>query len=79
MSILAYSVCNEVAEVEYLSIRETAKKWGLSPRRVQVLCATDRIPGAFRVGNVWAIPVDAEKPNDARIKTGQYVKTTTSK
>ena len=65
--------------MEYLSIRETAKKWGLSPRRVQVLCATDRIPGAFRVGNVWAIPVDAEKPNDARIKTGQYVKTTTSK
>ena len=65
--------------MEYLSIRETAKKWGLSPRRVQVLCATDRIPGAFRIGNVWAIPVDAEKPNDARIKTGQYVKTTTSK
>ena len=60
--------------MEYLSIRETAQKWGLSSRRIQVLCAEERIPGVFRIGNMWAIPADAEKPNDARIKTGRYIK-----
>lgn len=61
--------------MEYLSIRETAQKWGLSSRRIQVLCAEERIPGVFRIGNIWAIPANAEKPNDARIKTGRYIKT----
>lgn len=60
--------------MEYLSIRETAQKWGLSSRRIQVLCAEERIPGVFRIGNMWVIPANAEKPNDARIKTGRYIK-----
>lgn len=60
--------------MEYLSIRQVAEKWGLSKRRVQVLCAEDRIPGAIRIDSTWAIPVDAEKPADARIKSGKYIK-----
>lgn len=60
--------------MEYLSIRQTAEKWGLSKRRVQVLCAKDRIPGAIRIDSTWVIPADAEKPADARIKSGRYVK-----
>lgn len=60
--------------MEYLSIRETAEKWGLSPRRVQVLCANGRIAGIMRVGNMWIIPGNAEKPKDARIKSGKYIK-----
>lgn len=62
--------------MEYLSIKETAERWGLTPRRVQVLCSENRISGAFRIGNIWAIPADAEKPKDARIKSGKYIKTT---
>jgi len=58
----------------YLSILETSKKWGVSKRRIQILCAEDRIPGATRIGNYWAIPDDAEKPKDARIKSGRYIK-----
>ena len=60
--------------MEYLSLRQTAEKWGLSIRRVQTLCSTDRIPGVTKIGSYGAIPVDAEKPKDERIKSGKYVK-----
>lgn len=52
--------------MEYISIAEAAEKWGVTPRRVQVLCAQDRIPGLTKFGKAWAIPKDAEKPEDAR-------------
>jgi len=60
--------------MEYMSISQAAEKWGITPRRIQVLCAQERIPGATRIGFVWAIPKNAEKPKDARIKSGKYVK-----
>ena len=60
--------------MEYISISDTAQKWGVSTRRIQVLCAQGRIPGAHRIGNIWAIPRDAKKPEDARIKSGRYIK-----
>ena len=60
--------------MEYLSIRQTAEKWGLSKRRIQVLCSEDRIPGAMKIDSSWVIPADAEKPADARIKSGKYIK-----
>lgn len=60
--------------MKYLSIRQTAEKWNLSKRRVQILCAEDRITGAIRIDSTWAIPADAQKPTDARIKSGKYRK-----
>lgn len=60
--------------MEYLSIRQISEKWGISIRRIQVLCAKNRIPGATKIGSYWAIPADAEKPNDERIKSGKYIK-----
>ena len=60
--------------MEYMSISQAAEKWGITPRRIQVLCKQDRIPGADRIGYVWAIPMDAEKPKDARVKSGKYIK-----
>lgn len=60
--------------MKYLSIRQTSEKWGISIRRIQVLCAENRIPGATKIGFYWAIPADAEKPNDERIKSGKYIK-----
>lgn len=59
--------------MEYMSISEASKKWGISNRRIQTLCVQDRIPGAARLGSIWAIPCDARKPADARIKSGKYV------
>lgn len=59
--------------MEYMSIAQAAKKWNLSRRRVNTLCSQNRIPRVTRVGTTWAIPVDAEKPSDARIKSGKYI------
>ena len=56
----------------YTTVAEVAKKWGLNPRTVQIMCAEGRINGVTKFGNVWAIPIDAEKPTDNRITTGEY-------
>lgn len=58
----------------YLSITQTAEKWGLSGRRIQILCAQGRVPGAMKIGSYWAVPDDAEKPTDERIRSGKYIK-----
>ena len=60
--------------MEFMSISQAANAWGISTRRIQVLCAQGRIPGTCKLGNMWAIPRDAQKPDDARIKTGRYIK-----
>ena len=52
--------------MEYMSAREAADKWGISQRRVAVLCSENRINNATMVGNMWIIPASAEKPIDAR-------------
>lgn len=54
--------------MNFLSVKQAAEKWGITPRRVQVLCEQRRIDGAQRVGNVWTIPEIAMKPEDARRK-----------
>lgn len=60
--------------MEYLSIRQTAEKWGISGRRIQRLCTEGRIPGATKIGSYWAVPVNADKPKDKRITSGRYRK-----
>ena len=54
--------------MEYMSCPEAAKKWEISERRVQKLCEENRILGASKLGYMWLIPKDAEKPADARRK-----------
>lgn len=58
----------------YLSAGQAARKWNISQRRVQVLCSEKRIEGAFKVGEVWAIPDDAHKPLDFRMKSNKEEK-----
>lgn len=41
--------------MEYLSIKQTAEKWGISVRRIQVLCTEKRIPGTIKIGSYWAV------------------------
>lgn len=60
--------------MKYLSVPQTAERWGISPRRIQILCNEERIPGAVKIGNRWAIPDNEPKPADARIKSGKYIK-----
>ena len=58
----------------YLTIAEVSEKWGIKTRRINTLCLEGRIEGAVKFGNTWAIPEDAEKPKDERIKSGKYIK-----
>ena len=51
-----------------LTASQLAPMWNISQRRVQILCANGRINGAFKIGEIWAIPSDAKKPKDKRIK-----------
>ena len=60
--------------MEYLSIKQTSEKWGITFRRIQVLCKVGRILGATKIGSYWVIPVDAEQPKDLRVKSGKYIK-----
>lgn len=62
--------------MKYLSTFEAAEKWGISPRRVGILCNQNRISGAQKAGSRWIIPENAEKPSDVRIKSGKYRKET---
>ena len=55
--------------MDYISTKEAAEKWGISERRIQKLCEDNRIPGAIRFSRVWAIPKNAEKPTDGRLKS----------
>ena len=57
--------------MEYLNITETAEKWGISPRRLQTLCATGKVEGATRFGKAWMIPKTTQKPIDGRTKASK--------
>ena len=52
--------------MEYIKAAQAAEKWGISPRRVRVLCAEGKIPGMIRRGKLYMIPANAEKPADGR-------------
>ena len=52
--------------MDLLTTAQVAKKWNISQRRVQILCSQNRIEGIFKLGENWAIPDNAEKPNDNR-------------
>ncbi len=57
----------------YITVKEAAAKWGISDRRIRVLCSEGKIPGAFREGRGWKIPIDAEKPADGRFKSKESI------
>ena len=52
--------------LQYITAKEAAEKWNISQRRVSILCAENRIPNVAMLGNMWIIPRDAMKPEDAR-------------
>lgn len=60
--------------MDFMTVKDAAEKWGLSERRLQAICSAGLIPGVMRFGHSWAIPIDAQKPKDHRIKSGNYIK-----
>ena len=57
--------------MDYMTLKEAAEKWVVTPRRVNYYCAAGRIPGAVKMAGVWLIPKNAEKPIDGRTKQGK--------
>ena len=64
--------------MNYISVKQAAENWGMSSRRVQVLCNQGRIDGAQRVGSTWTIPEIAQKPVDGRRKDAESHKVNSS-
>ena len=60
--------------MDYMTLKEVAEKWGVTPRRVNYYCAGGRIPGAVKMAGVWLIQKEAEKPIDGRTKQGKELK-----
>ncbi len=71
---VAFCYFKMVMIMNIMSSADAAVKWNISRRRVEVLCTQGRIEGVRRMGGVWLIPEDAEKPADARVKSGKYIK-----
>ncbi len=57
----------------YMTVKEASYKWGISDRRIRVLCSEGKIPGTYQEGRGWKIPIDAEKPADGRFRSKESV------
>lgn len=55
--------------MDYMTTIEMSEKWGISPRRIAVLCGQNRIGGAVKKGKTWLIPSRSPKPSDKRKRT----------
>ena len=58
--------------MEILTIKDASSLWGISVRRITVLCNEGRIDGARKIAGVWLLPKGSKKPADARIRSGKY-------
>ena len=57
----------------FMTVKQASEKWGISDRRIRVLCAEGKIPGAYQEGRGWKIPIDAVKPTDGRYKSRESI------
>jgi hypothetical protein len=60
--------------MEWITVKDASEIWGISGRRVQVLCDNGKVNGAERLGNMWVIPKGAPKPPDGRTKAAKLAK-----
>jgi len=57
----------------YITTQQAAAKWGISDRRVRVLCVEGKIPGAVKHGKSYRIPADTPRPTDGRKLRGKTI------
>lgn len=55
----------------YMTVKQAAEKWGISDRRVRILCAEGKISGVIHEGRRWMIPAETGKPADGRFKAAE--------
>ena len=46
--------------MDYMTLKEAAEKWGVTPRRVNYYCAGGRILCAVKMAGVWLLPKATE-------------------
>ena len=61
---------------DMMRVKDAAKLWGISERRVIALCQNGKIKGAVKNGRSWEFPANTTKPADSRVKKDTYVQTT---
>lgn len=54
--------------MDYMTTKDASTLWGISDRRIQQLCNSNRVKGAVKMGNTWLIPKSAQKPADGRYR-----------
>ena len=54
--------------MEFLTTKQASELWGISQRRVAILCEEGRINGAVKAGRTWLMPANTQKPVDGRTK-----------
>ncbi|MBE5040990.1 LuxR C-terminal-related transcriptional regulator [Ructibacterium gallinarum] len=52
--------------MKYMTVREAARKWGVTEQLVQEYCAQGRIEGANKTNKTWEIPEGTEKPGSVQ-------------
>lgn len=72
---MIFYISRKVINLKYMSVKEAAKLWDISDRRVRVLCSEGKIPGTIKKGRAYRIPIDALKPVDARTLKGKNIPT----
>ena len=60
---------------DIIRAKELADQWGITPRRVNQLCADGSLEGAYKAGRFWMIPSDVKKPDFLREKASYTVRT----
>ncbi len=53
--------------MNYIDVQQASKKWGITDRRIRILCNEGRVDGAIKLGWSWTIPENAPKPRDGRV------------
>ena len=61
--------------MEWMTVQEAGRLWGITTRRAQYLCAIGKVHGAQKLGSIWVIPKGIPKPIDGRTKEAKQTKT----
>jgi excisionase family DNA binding protein len=59
--------------MQYITVKQASELWGISDRRVRLLCAEGRIEGLIQKGRSYLIPKNTLKPLDGRSLRGKNI------
>lgn len=59
--------------MDYITVKQASERWGISDRRIRILCMEGRIEGVLKKGRSYLIPAGALKPIDGRSLRGKAI------